>query len=112
MSYTELDHLIRCVDSLSADAIAVLGVAHDWAKAHGTPAGPDGSSRIDFDQLRSKSGDMDPSLLMGLVGELLAANLLHLPAAPPIRMPNYGNYPAELTPLGTRFVEKFLTSDS
>jgi hypothetical protein len=52
---------------------------------------------------------ISPHLLMGLVSELNAMNLVHIPGPPAIRTANYANYPVELTPLGTRFVTRLLS---
>jgi hypothetical protein len=50
----------------------------------------------------------EPSLLMGLIGELNSVNLVHILATPTVRTPNYGNYALELTPLGIRFIQHVL----
>ena len=54
----------------------------------------------------------DPDLLMGLVGELNAQNLVHALGSPAMRDPEYGNYPIEVTPMGARFVERILRPGS
>jgi hypothetical protein len=99
--YEELDHLVRCLDALSIGAITALGAARRLAETPGT------QGRINFDQLHRQFGQMDASLLMSLASELNALNLLHV-TEPPIPTPEYGNYALELTPLGKRFVERFI----
>jgi len=108
LDYTELDHFARCLDFLSIGAIQVLSQAYDMS-AGGHP-GPRRSStpRFEFGMLLEKTCASDADLLMGLVGELSAMNLLHMTGAPGVRTANYGNYPIELTPLGVRFVERVL----
>ena len=108
LSYTELDHFSRCVENLSGGAIEVLGnvyalYGHERRQQHSHR-----NPRFDFGNLRGRHSDVDPDLLMGLVGELNAHNLVHLTGAPAARTPEYGNYPIELTPLGIRFVERLL----
>ena len=66
--------------------------------------------RLDFSTVHAEMSDMDVSLLMGLLAELNAANLVHLPGVPTIRTPDFGNYPVELTALGIRFVERVLNA--
>ena len=125
LPYTELDHFVRCLDQLSVGAIAVLGVVYDLGKKNAPPNYPEGDIRRTLEALRSVQGirldfrvvhaemsDMDPSLLMGLLSELNATNLIHLPGVPTVRTPDFGNYPVELTALGIRFVERVLNAGS
>lgn len=121
LPYTELDHFVRCLDQLSVGAIRVLGVVYDLGKKNAPQNYAEGDIRRTFEMLRSVQGirldfravhaginDMDPSLLMGLLSELNAANLIHLPGVPTVRTPDFGNYPIELTALGIRFVDRVL----
>jgi hypothetical protein len=123
LPYTELDHFVRCLDQLSIGAITVLGRVYDLGKKNAPPNYPAGDIRRSLEALRSVQGirldfrivhaavpDMDPSLVMGLLSELNAANLVHLPGVPAIRTPDFGNYPIELTALGIRFVERVLNA--
>lgn len=64
--------------------------------------------RFDFEQLQSRMPIIDAFLLMGLVGELNSANLIHLAGASTIAPPAYANYPIQLTPLGVSFCEGLL----
>ena len=108
LSYTELDHYARCVETLSSGAVEVLGmvvrIAHsgsrlfeesklDWTI---------NSYEMNFGDLRTRFPQYSPELLMGLVAELDRANLLHR-GVPGIRESDYANYTVELTPLGQRF---------
>ena len=73
-SYEELDHLIRCIDALSIGAISF------WAQPSGLPLLPakaltDISSSINCGGLFKQ---FDASLLMSLVSELRALNLLRV----------------------------------
>src|SRR5262249_49733712 len=77
LSYTELDHFVRCLDALSIGAITVLGAASSIVRASASNLG--GRERFAFERLRSKlPRQMEPELIMGLVGELSACYLLHL----------------------------------
>lgn len=108
ISYTELDHYARCLEFLSVGAIEVL--AHAVASAKLTnPGDLDArSTRLDFSQLQERVPQMSPSLLMGLIGELDAMNLIHRLGAPTVRTPDYANYPLELTPIGAKFTRQIL----
>ncbi|HEV8327603.1 MAG TPA: hypothetical protein VGQ08_08970 [Nitrospiraceae bacterium] len=121
LSYTELDHFVRCLDQLSVGAVTALGVVYNLGRKNAPLNYSDGDIRRSLEALRSVQGirldfhvvhsemrAMDPSLLMGLLGELNAANLIHLPGVPTVRTPDFGNYPVELTALGIRFVERVL----
>jgi hypothetical protein len=108
LSYTELDHFVRCVDVLSTGAITTLGRAYELFKDRGTYNLETGAGyRFNFSQLY-ESCYMHASLLMGVIGELNAMNLLHMPGVPAVREQKYANYALELTPLGIRFVEELL----
>lgn len=107
-SYTELDHLVRCLEALSVGAMAALGAAKQLVSKQKVQPDNEGNYRITFEQLRSELPDMEPSLVMGLVGELNSYNLLRIAGQPSIRTAHYGNHPLELTPLGLRFVERYI----
>lgn len=111
LSYTELDHFVRCVDNLSSGAIEVLTHSYKMAGRPGRPEAPGVGSenyRFDFQSLHNRMPDTMEPLLMGLVSELNSMNLVHIVGTPGVRTPDYGNYPIELTPLGTRFVVHIL----
>ena len=111
LPYTEVDHMVRCLDGLSIGSIEALGIAYSIAHPR-IEAGLNEpySQAFNFEKLAARLPDYEPSLLMGLVGELNSMNLLHMPSIPTVRTRNYGNYPIELTPLGTRFVKHLLES--
>ncbi|MCK4303964.1 MAG: hypothetical protein KAY24_06975 [Candidatus Eisenbacteria sp.] len=107
LSYTALDHFVRCLETLSIGALEVLVTV-------GVLAG-EGSVRskstIDFRQLSKRMPCFEPDLLMGLVGELGAANFVHLPGVPEIRTVEYGNYTIEFTGLGRQFLAHVLSQE-
>ena len=70
LSYTELDHFARCVESLSSGAVEVLGVVMSAARENTRIDPLTESFRLDFNNLNAKFSDLSPFLLMGLVGEL------------------------------------------
>ncbi len=100
-SYEELDHLVRCVDALSIGAIALIGAVRQLIKI------PQSNNRVEFGTVCARFPAMDISLLMSLVSELNALNLVHL-VEPAMRLADYENYVIELTPIGARFVDRFL----
>jgi hypothetical protein len=104
LTYTELDHFVRCLDALSIGAVTVLGAAWSIVRAFPPSFGGGASANFEFERLRTKlPPQMEPELVMGLIGELNACYLLHL-QEPGIRTPQFGNYQLELTLLGKRFV--------
>jgi len=111
LSYTELDHFARCLESLSIGAIKTLGHSVDIAKQTDLKKVGYQPIRFDFKQLQDTMQEDDPYLLMGLVGELNAMNLLHMAGAPQIPLEGYANYPLQLTPLGARFVERLFQEE-
>jgi hypothetical protein len=110
LSYTEIDHYVRCLDLLSIGGIQTLALAVRIAEEREPNALADRSVRINFEALQEECQPaIAPSLLMGLVGELDTLNLVHRAGVPNIRSPNYGNYPLEVTPLGGRFAKHLLS---
>jgi hypothetical protein len=103
-SYEELDHFVRCLDALSIGAILVLGAAHRIVTASSASIS---QRSFHFPQLRSLFSQYDPSLLMSLVSELRSVNLLRVQDGG-IRMPDHDEVLLELTPIGQRFVERFI----
>jgi hypothetical protein len=65
---------------------------------------------IYFDQLRPVFADRESSLLMSLASELRALNLVRV-QEPPIRQPDYGGTIVDITPIGKRFVERFIQGE-
>lgn len=110
LSYTELDHFVRCLDSLSNGALEVLGHALSLAKLANFQPSRMTYYRFNFSDLQHRLPETESSLLLGLVGELNAFSLLHQPGIPTGRDEKnlYGNYPVELTIVGARFGEYVL----
>jgi hypothetical protein len=107
LEFQEVDHFARSLEVLSVGAIAALARAVDLVRE--TRKDPlRANVRFSFGELSQRLPDIDVDLLMGLVGELNAVNLLHSLAPPRARMANYANYPMEVTRLGARFVEYVL----
>ncbi|NCT98293.1 MAG: hypothetical protein GXD23_13060 [Comamonadaceae bacterium] len=108
LSYTEIDHYARCLDLLSSGGIQTLAHAVRIAERESPGRLVTNSVAITFEQLRAEVQQVAPSLLMGLVGELDALNLVHRAGVPAIRAPDYGNYSIEVTPLGGRLAKHLL----
>lgn len=108
LTYTELDHFARCLETLSIGAIEILGHAVGIARKSKPNEYKAQPVRFDFEDLKGRMPQTDAFLLMGLVGELNSMNLVHLAGAPQIATPAYANYPVQLTPLGVRFCERLL----
>jgi len=108
LTYTELDHFARCLETLSIGAIETLGHAVEIASKGKPKEYRVQPVRFDFEDLQKRMPDTDAFLLMGLVGELNSMNLIHMAGAPQIATPAYANYPIQLTPLGARFCKQLL----
>jgi hypothetical protein len=109
VSYDELDHLIRCVDSLSAGAISALGAIRLISTTH--PLGPQ-QEAIPFRQLRARL-QMDASLLRSLVSELTG---FHLASVQETTIRGYAETEHDdslltISPIGKRLVERFIEGD-
>jgi hypothetical protein len=98
-SYAELDHLVRCLDSLSIGAISVLCRARRIAATN---------RQVHFAALLSAFPQFEPSLLMSLASELRGLNLVRIQEGA-IRMPNDEQALLDVTPIGRRFVDNFLS---
>ena len=121
LSYTELDHFVRCVEHLSIGAIRLLGTVIERAghksQGYGRAQVDRENVRVDFGELRTFMPDAKPDLILGLVCELIGQNLLHGMLYSNVRYGNgdehkYHNYPIETTPLGYRFVKYVLENTS
>jgi hypothetical protein len=108
LSYTELNHYARCLDQLSSGAVEVLAHAVRVAESVAPGRLAESSVSITFNDIRGQALQIAPSLLMGLLGELDAHNLVHRAGVPTIRTADYGNYLLEVTPLGGRFAKHLL----
>lgn len=102
-SYEELDHLVRCLDGLSSGAISVLGAARHIAMS----ANSGGQGRFHFSQLAISFPQFDSSLLMSLASELRGFNLLRVQEGD-IRLPDHAELLLEVTPIGQRFIDRFI----
>lgn len=109
LSYTELDHFVHCLDSLSIGAVRTLAHAVEIVRRNNRADLENNSVSFNFADLSKLMPEVSPDLLMGLVGELDGENLLHRPNAPSIRTARYMNYAIELTPIGGRFALRFLS---
>ena len=119
LSYTELDHFARCVETLSSGAIEVLGSFVQRARSQAdfnanfftwddnTGRNID-SFNMNFGEISKEFSQHSPDLLMGLVAELDAANLIYRGDAPAIKTENYGNHQIRMTPLGARFARMLI----
>lgn len=105
LAYRELDHFSRAADFLSIGALEALAAAAAFAeRTVGFPSVSSPSKQFAFGDLRRDLGNPDAELMMGLLGELHALNLIHLLGSPSVQTPNYGNYALRVTPLGRKFV--------
>ena len=102
--YDELEHLMHCTDALSSGAIAVLG-ASIQIRAPRHASG--GDSSFNFDELKRKLSHLNPNLVLGLATELRSLNLLHITEGV-ITGRDYEGYLLQVTPLGSRFAERFV----
>jgi len=107
LSYTELDHFARALDALSSGALTVLGHCFSIARRTEPENIEHRSSEITFEQLSTRMA-VDPDLLMGLVSELTAHNLMRIPSVPTVQLPDYKNYSFHLTAMGARFTARLL----
>ncbi len=106
LTYTELDHFARCVETMSSGAVEVLCmfvqggdlVLHRSMDSH----------RLNFGDIQPLFPQYSPDLLLGLISELDRANLLHRGSASGMEKLNYENIPVRITPLGRRFARFLL----
>ena len=109
LTYTELDHFVHCLDTLSIGAVEALAHAVEIVRQNNSADLEENSVSFNFQDIQAEMPEVAPDLLMGLLGELNGENLLHLPGAPGIRTADYANYPVELTPIGGKFALRFLS---
>lgn len=106
LSRAEREHFTQAVDRLSTAAIAALSAAYAYA---GSPKSLDGyGTRVYVGDITARLRPLEPSLVMGLLGQLHALNLVHMWGSPSVRVDDYKNYGIELTPLGVRFVRSLM----
>lgn len=111
MSYTELDHFARCLESLSVGAIGALGQVVSIAREQSRGRFGRENVQITFRQVHARLPEFEPGLIMGLLGELNSFHLVHLTDTPSVRTENYGNYPIELPPIGAKFAQNVLRDE-
>ena len=115
MSYTELDHYVRVVESLSIGAIEVLGHIYNLSNEHAKKyiehenisTNPPKIEAMNISNLLMGVSDF---LLNGLVTELTSQHLITLFMLRDKDF-QYGDYKILLTPLGFRFT-KYVLSES
>jgi hypothetical protein len=102
-SYDELDHLIRCIDSLSVGALYILGVVHEIASL------PLLRSSFPFGELQTKT-NRERSFLMSMVSELRALNLIYSqePSVHQVGDKEFDGFFMHLTPIGKKLFEQFI----
>jgi len=108
MKYTEIDHFTRCLDALSIGAIEVLGYVVTVARARNRERVGKENIRMDFADVQNRVPEIEPDLLMGLLGELNSFHLVFVNPTPGVRMISYQNSPVELPPIGARFAKYIL----
>jgi len=109
LPYTELDHFARVVESLSAGAIAVLGVVRK--RADNRKPSQFGSYELAAGDIVPGVSETDPKLAISLMCELDAWDLLVVDRG--IGYARVGslyatNMPVALTAMGVRFVDHVL----
>lgn len=113
LSFNELDHYSRCLDSLSIGALEILGHALSLVPLSELDKLYEKNIRIRFPDLQTKANNIDPFFLMSMLEELNSFHLIHLPGSPQVRTLKYSNYPVELTKTGYIFTKYILeTSDN
>ena len=95
---------MRCVDALSAGAIALLGAA---IKLKPPRHASGGDVSIRPSELVSLVAPHDLHLLMSLASELRSLNLIHLTEGI-VGSPSYENAAVRVTPMGVRFAQRFV----
>jgi hypothetical protein len=102
--FGELEHLMHCADALSSGAVALLGASIQIRPPRHASRG---DTPFSFSELRRKLPDLDPDLAFGLATELRSLNLLHITEGV-ISGTDFEAYQFRVTPLGSRFAERFV----
>lgn len=97
--FNELDHLMHCVDALSIGAITVLGAARRLQR-----------QQFAFRDLALQLPNEDPELVRSLVSELQGWHLVHVLEGQ-ITVADYSHISIRVTPLGMRFVRRFIEGE-
>ena len=110
LTYTEADHFWRCLDALSIGAIRLLGLICQEMNTRGLREAPGGEYMFAAGDVVPMMNDLSPHLVLSLVAELDALNLLRKAAAS-VSLASQGyreNDAIFLTRTGLRFVEMVL----
>jgi|TARA_B110000438_G_scaffold294395_1_gene335747 hypothetical protein len=105
LSFTELDHFSKYVANLFVGAIDTLGKAYSIT-SNIKPSHPGCYSHPFIFRDLITATDFNSNLLMGLVCELNAVNLLHYSEA--TKTEEYNHKIFSLTPLGDKFIDYLL----
>ena len=104
--FNELDHLMHCVDALSIGAITVLGAARRLQPQETALQ----RQRFAFRDLGLQLPNEDPELIRSLVSELQGWHLVHVLEGQ-ITVADYSHVNIRVTPLGMRFVRRFIEGE-
>lgn len=112
LPYSELDHYTHALESLSNGALDVLGYLYGIMRANFEPRGglPEHLPALAFTNIAPDLPAYEPSLLMGLLGELDRLNFVLRQEPPAIHREGYSDYMFTLTPLGVRFCAHVLSA--
>ena len=102
--YEELEHLMHCADALTSGAIAVLGASR---KVRPPRHASQGDTPFGFKELHRLVPGMDSQVIMGAIAELRGLHLLNVTEGL-IQSPEFEAYQFRVTPLGSRFAERFI----
>lgn len=102
--YEELEHLMHCADALTSGAIAVLGAS---IKVKPPRHASQGDTPFGFKELHHMLPNMDPQVVMGSIAELRGLHLLNVTEGL-IQSPEFEAYQFRVTPLGSRFADRFI----
>ncbi len=106
LSYTELDHFARAVESLSAGAISVLGTICKLARSGSRRPSSYGGYRITAGEIVPHLKGLGPQLALSLMCELGGWNLLIVQQPGATVGADYAtNTPVTLTAMGMKFVD-------
>jgi len=108
LTYVELDHMLKCINSLSIGSLEILGVIYSKIVPKSQRHHTNKNYRFNFEDLKRYFPQHESTFLMGLVGECNSLNLLHISGIPQIPTNEYGNYPIELTKFGQRFIKHMI----
>ena len=100
-SFEELDHFMLCVDQLSIGAIVALGAVRAIRRA------PNHHGSDNFTTVSRQLASYDQNLVMSLIKELNALNLLHVTEGV-VTTADFSHVNVHLTPIGSRFADRFI----